>query len=539
MKHFLTTSLLGTACLLLTVQNVFSQDEKNEEPLRVPCQKGNYITLEAGGGYQTLKYDLLQNGTQDGGFGWDFKMGFRHYFQPKWGVGLAFRLQNFNSSSDLNYIQYIENAVDAAGRYYQHRTYFNDYTEKQTVTMLEVPVEVFFQTNISNRWKLNLGAGLQGNIAAISNKFKYDGGSLETRAYYDYDDHPWNLELYGLDKYDLYSADGFSGNYDYKTTVSAIAEAGVLYALNYNLDLAFNINFNYGLIKVINNMSGMPLYDPDCKDETAYQTPVYNGLLNTQAKSAKPFSIGASIGIRYRFGKETQQSIDFDEARKARRHRATEDMEIVQDNQVDFDDLDKKHKKREQDSIELAENERRKRELEEMEFQRQQDSIANAKAQQDSIANAVVEQAPDTTAVIADVPEPPKQDTTPAKNYSEEELEQILTRLNDNSCNFNKDNPTNQAQQQADLDRLAEILKSNSDLRLDAYGHTCNIGSLESNKIVGMRRAESVKAALMQRGVPSEQIQCFTKWYSEPLVPNTTPENREKNRRYELKQEKK
>ena len=38
---------------------------------------------------------------------------------------------------------------------------------------------------------VSISAGLQGNIAAISNKFKYDGGSLETRAYYDYDDHPW------------------------------------------------------------------------------------------------------------------------------------------------------------------------------------------------------------------------------------------------------------------------------------------------------------------------------------------------------------
>jgi len=51
---------------------------------------------------------------------------------------------------------------------------------------------------------------------------------------------------------------------------------------------------------------------------------------------------------------------------------------------------------------------------------------------------------------------------------------------------------------------------------------------------VGLARANTVKNILMDMGVPESQITTETKYYLEPLVPNTSEENRAKNRRREI-----
>lgn len=89
--------------------------------------------------------------------------------------------------------------------------------------------------------------------------------------------------------------------------------------------------------------------------------------------------------------------------------------------------------------------------------------------------------------------------------------------------------------QKADTQVLKEFLAANPDITLYLFGHTCDMGSYKVNVRIGERRASAVKQLLIKDGVPAERMKTVSKAYIEPLVPNTTMENREKNRRVELK----
>lgn len=101
--------------------------------------------------------------------------------------------------------------------------------------------------------------------------------------------------------------------------------------------------------------------------------------------------------------------------------------------------------------------------------------------------------------------------------------------------NFNSKNSISAEQDK--LSALSNILKENPGIALDLIGHTCNIGSRESNLKVGMERAETARQLLIKNGAPAVQLRTETKAFDEPLVPNTTRENRQMNRRVEFKPE--
>jgi outer membrane protein OmpA-like peptidoglycan-associated protein len=85
------------------------------------------------------------------------------------------------------------------------------------------------------------------------------------------------------------------------------------------------------------------------------------------------------------------------------------------------------------------------------------------------------------------------------------------------------------------LKGASELMKSNSTWKLTLSGHTDNMGSAAFNLDLSKRRAESVKAFLIENGVPASRI--FVEYYglSKPLVLNDNDQNRLKNRRVEFK----
>jgi outer membrane protein OmpA-like peptidoglycan-associated protein len=72
-------------------------------------------------------------------------------------------------------------------------------------------------------------------------------------------------------------------------------------------------------------------------------------------------------------------------------------------------------------------------------------------------------------------------------------------------------------------------------INIICIGHTCDIGTMEQNKAVGLKRAQAFAQELIDRGVSPDRIECQSKWFLEPLVPNTSEKNREINRRVEIK----
>jgi len=84
------------------------------------------------------------------------------------------------------------------------------------------------------------------------------------------------------------------------------------------------------------------------------------------------------------------------------------------------------------------------------------------------------------------------------------------------------------------LDLTAQLLNEHPELGILIVGHSDNQGSLESNIALSKRRAEAVRAALIQRGIAPERLEAHGVGYLAPVATNATPEGMALNRRVEM-----
>jgi OOP family OmpA-OmpF porin len=84
------------------------------------------------------------------------------------------------------------------------------------------------------------------------------------------------------------------------------------------------------------------------------------------------------------------------------------------------------------------------------------------------------------------------------------------------------------------LDDLAQKVRAINLEVVIAIGHTDSIGSDAYNQKLSVRRAESVKAYLVSKGVEPNRIYTEGKGEKQPVASNKTKEGRAKNRRVEI-----
>lgn len=84
------------------------------------------------------------------------------------------------------------------------------------------------------------------------------------------------------------------------------------------------------------------------------------------------------------------------------------------------------------------------------------------------------------------------------------------------------------------LDSIAAFLRMESKASVNVSGHTDNTGKEDYNLTLSSQRAEVVAEFLLDRGVDPERVNFVGMGSSQPVLPNTTPEGRRKNRRVEI-----
>lgn len=84
------------------------------------------------------------------------------------------------------------------------------------------------------------------------------------------------------------------------------------------------------------------------------------------------------------------------------------------------------------------------------------------------------------------------------------------------------------------LDRLAEFMKGNPEMRIMIEGHTDSRGDDAYNAELSRRRGASVADALTTRGVTSARVEVVGRGESYPVASNDTSEGRQQNRRVEI-----
>lgn len=84
------------------------------------------------------------------------------------------------------------------------------------------------------------------------------------------------------------------------------------------------------------------------------------------------------------------------------------------------------------------------------------------------------------------------------------------------------------------LQKVYESLEANPDVSILITGHTDNVGTDSYNQDLSMRRANSVKTWLVNKGISSSRIKVAGMGESEPIASNETPDGRAQNRRIEM-----
>ncbi len=81
---------------------------------------------------------------------------------------------------------------------------------------------------------------------------------------------------------------------------------------------------------------------------------------------------------------------------------------------------------------------------------------------------------------------------------------------------------------------MADVMLANPSIALEVRGHTDDQGGEDYNRKLSERRAEAVLEELVGMGVPRKRLTSVGYGESQPLVPNSSDENRRKNRRTEF-----
>ncbi|QCX02367.1 OmpA family protein [Aggregatimonas sangjinii] len=87
----------------------------------------------------------------------------------------------------------------------------------------------------------------------------------------------------------------------------------------------------------------------------------------------------------------------------------------------------------------------------------------------------------------------------------------------------------------AEIDRLYEYLKTNSQLLVSINGHTDTIGTETYNKRLSANRAKAVADYLVKKGIPKERVSWAGHGGTKPIADNSSKSGRELNRRVEFR----
>jgi outer membrane protein OmpA-like peptidoglycan-associated protein len=85
----------------------------------------------------------------------------------------------------------------------------------------------------------------------------------------------------------------------------------------------------------------------------------------------------------------------------------------------------------------------------------------------------------------------------------------------------------------AKLDQIAEALKG-KEQPIVVYGHTDTVGTHENNMLLSQRRADSVRAYLLTKGIPQDLLTAQGMGPDAPVADNGSIEGRAQNRRVEI-----
>ncbi|MDI3321189.1 OmpA family protein [Pinibacter soli] len=435
------------------------------------------LSVEINGGLQGLHYDL-PGGNVKPQAGGALGVGYMFPVHKNWnvltGINGAFYATKATLNSQLTYSSF---QVDDMGSAFQYNVKTTGYQEKQTFMAVTVPLILQYHTNGEKiQWYINGGAKL---LMPFSGKAKASADQIETSGYYP----DMNVEVKQLPEHGFGTVQNWSGtsNADLKLGAMASFATGVSFPLSTGMRLYAGVYADYGLTNVYKkDGSGSML----SYSATGVNNIVPGTVLNMEAAgNAYP----NAFGIQVKLGFDRKKSKSAPAAPAAGKSASTTGKS---------------------DSVAKT-------------------SVPASKVQpepevkKDSQTTAV--QPVEQVKQIAPPPPPPAV-------MSDEEMGTLQDPVA-----FGKIGSTDVPEAlKPRLDSIANIMKKYPTMRVSVTGHTCDIGSDETNQKIGLKRAQEVAAYLANKGIDADRIEVTSLGKTKPLMPNTSEENRRVNRRVEI-----
>lgn len=151
------------------------------------------------------------------------------------------------------------------------------------------------------------------------------------------------------------------------------------------------------------------------------------------------------------------------------------------------------------------------------------------------VSEPMVEQRKPEAEVVMKVERPEIKETKAAPKAEIEVERQLLEKKRVTLlAQFDFDKAIVKPEYGDDIRKIADVMKKHPNLNILIEGHTCNIGGEEYNLKLSQRRAEAVKAFLVnQFGIDSGRVATKGFGFSHPIADNKTKAGRVKNRRIE------
>jgi outer membrane protein OmpA-like peptidoglycan-associated protein len=86
----------------------------------------------------------------------------------------------------------------------------------------------------------------------------------------------------------------------------------------------------------------------------------------------------------------------------------------------------------------------------------------------------------------------------------------------------------------AEINRIAELMKENPELKFSVQGHTDNTGNAATNQTLSEERSKTVMNKLIEFGISKDRLAAAGKGENNPIADNSSDEGRAKNRRVEF-----
>lgn len=100
--------------------------------------------------------------------------------------------------------------------------------------------------------------------------------------------------------------------------------------------------------------------------------------------------------------------------------------------------------------------------------------------------------------------------------------------------NFDTGKSTIKLESKPIIEQIVQMLQANPQVKISIEGHTDNVGTQKSNKILSDDRAKTVEKAIVSQGIDAKRLNSLGHGQDKPIADNKTEEGRAKNRRVEL-----